>query len=210
MTRTIWASRSQDLCFCYTDIVNPKNAKSGSAIYVAWLRAINVGGNRMVKMDDLKKIFARLKFDNVRTLINSGNVVFGGPKQPEAALRTLIETTLEKKLGFDVTTLVRTSEELKALVAFDPFKDVQADENTRLYVTFLATEPTAAQWKALQAIANPDQQFTKRDRELFTVYRVAAAKKEPFSNALMEKILGTRATTRGWPTVVKTLALTRS
>jgi uncharacterized protein (DUF1697 family) len=190
--------------------VNPKHAKSGGTIYVAWLRAINVGGNRMVKMDDLKTIFTGLKFGNVRTLINSGNVVFEAPRQSEAALRTLLETTLEKKLGFDVTTLVRTSDELEALVAFDPFKDVTDDENPRLYVTFLAAEPTAAQWKALQAIANPDQQFTKRDRELFTVYRVAAVKKEPFSNALMEKILGTRATTRGWPTVVKALALARA
>lgn len=184
------------------------NAKeSAGTTYVAWLRAINVGGNRMVKMDDLKKIFAAMKFTNVRTLINSGNVVFEAKRHSEPALRTLIESTLEKKLGFDVTTILRTADEVEAVVKGDPFKGVKVDADTRLYVTFLADEPSAADWKKLQALANKDQAFTKKGRDLFTVYRIPVVKKEPFSNALVEKMLGTRATTRGWPTVQKIVSV---
>lgn len=183
-----------------------KNSAS-EGVYIAWLRAINVGGNRMVKMDDLKKIFATVGCVSVRTLINSGNVVFEHTLQPEAALRTLIETTLEKTLGFDVTTVLRTQAELAATMKLDPFEGVTVDEHTRLYVTFLADKPSAAAWKKLEEMEHEDVVFTKGDRELFTVYRVNLAEKRPFSNTDVEKLLGTRATTRGWPTVIKAFAL---
>ncbi|HRH93475.1 MAG TPA: DUF1697 domain-containing protein [Candidatus Peribacteria bacterium] len=187
--------------------MKPKNS-AADGVYIAWLRAINVGGNRMVKMDDLKKIFAKLGCLDVRTLINSGNVVFRHAPKSEAALRTLIETTLEKALGFDVTTVLRTKAELEALVKLDPFKDVTMDADTRIYVTFLADEPSAAAWKDLMELAvDGAQEFTKKGRELFTVYRVKIEAKQPFSNTQVEKVLGTRATTRGWPTVLKVLAL---
>lgn len=171
--------------------------------YIAWLRAINVGGNRMVKMDALQKIFEQLGCTNVRTLINSGNVVFAHDKTPEVALRARIETTLKRELGFDVATILRTAKELEHLVKTDPFKNVRVDANMRLYVTFLAEKPTAAAWKTLQDLATPEQTFSQTDRELCTVYRKAKAVAEPFSNALMEKVLGTRATTRNWNTVQK-------
>lgn len=180
-----------------------------TTVYVAWLRAINVGGNRMVKMDALKRIFTKLGGQHVRTLINSGNVAFEHEKQGEAALRKSIEQALEDALGFDVTTIVRTEQELLSLIDSEPFQGVATDEHTRLYVTFLADEPTAAQWKALRALASPMQEFTRCGRELCTVYRKDRAAKEPFSNTLIETVLGTRATTRGWPTVQKMLALTK-
>lgn len=207
MTISIWASVSQSRSFWYNTRMKTKNP-AAEGVYIAWLRAINVGGNRMVKMDDLKKIFAKLGGSNVRTLINSGNVVFEHAPQPEAKLRALIETTLEKALGFDVTTVLRTKAELEALAKHDPFKDVKMDADTRIYVTFLADEPSASAWKDLMELAvDGAQEFTKKGRELFTVYRVKIETKQPFSNTQVEKVLGTRATTRGWPTVLKTLAL---
>lgn len=181
----------------------------GTTVFIAWLRAINVGGNRMVKMDALKRIFTKLGGQHVRTLINSGNVVFAYEKIAETALRKRIETTLEEQLGFDVTTIVRTHDELQALVDAQPFATVEMTDDTRLYVTFLAETPTAAQWKALKAAETPTQQFLPCGRELCTVYRKDKAVKEPFSNTLIEKVLGTRATTRGWPTVQKMLALSQ-
>ena len=177
--------------------------------YVAWLRAVNIG-KRQVKMDALKKIFEGMKFKDVRTLIASGNVVFTADgKLSEDKLRALIEKTLEDKLGFDVTTMLRSVAELEALEKMDPFKGVAKDKDTRIYVTFLADEPSAAAWKALEALATTQQKFSHKGRELFTVYSVPIAKSEPFSNATVEKTLGVRATTRGWATVLKALALAK-
>src|SRR5689334_3612583 len=128
--------------------------------YVAWLRAVNIG-KRQVKMDALKQIFEGMKFKNVRTLIASGNVVFESDgKLSEEKLRALIEKTLEAKLGFDVTTMLRSVAELEALQKLDPFKGVTMDKETRIYVTFLADEPPAAAWKALEALGTKQQKFS--------------------------------------------------
>ena len=106
--------------------------------WVAFLRGVNVGGHRVVKMERLRALFGELGFENVRTYIQSGNVLFDSKKTSRAALEKAIDGHLEAALGFDVRSFVRKSTDLHALIARDPFSEVEVDEDTRLMVMFLS------------------------------------------------------------------------
>jgi len=109
-------------------------------IHVAFLRGVNLG-RRQIKSADLKDEFESMAFERVRTLLASGNVIFeGGPRE---GLQERIEQALNKRFGFEVGTVLRTQDELRALVAADPFRGRKEDKNTKLYVTFLALPPPA-------------------------------------------------------------------
>lgn len=104
--------------------------------HIAFLRAVNVGG-RVVKMERLRAVFAELRFANVRTYIQSGNVFFDAKASDRAALQRRIEARLEKELGYDVEAMVRTVDEVEAALARDAFAGVEIGEHTRLCVVFL-------------------------------------------------------------------------
>src|SRR5215207_3012421 len=110
--------------------------------YVAFLRAINVGGH-IVKMERLRELFAALKFKSVETFIASGNVIFDSPSKSAAALEKKIESHLLKELGYEVRTFVRSVEEVAEIASSKPFTDeeLENDGNT-LYIGFLATKPS--------------------------------------------------------------------
>ena len=111
--------------------------------YVAFLRAINVGGH-IVKMDYLRTLFEALGFKNVETFIASGNVVFEAKSQKPASLEKKIEQHLLKQLGYPVETFIRTVEEVASVGSAQPFSKAELKgSDTRLYVGFLATSPSA-------------------------------------------------------------------
>ena len=95
--------------------------------YVALLRAVNVGGRGLLAMKDLQALCSELGLGNVRTYIQSGNVVFDSDR-PEAALKRMLEAAITNRLGRAVQVLIRTSVELKAVVEANPFPDAQADQ----------------------------------------------------------------------------------
>src|SRR5580700_5087804 len=90
------------------------------AKYVAFLRAINVGGH-VVPMEKLRKLFSGLKFSNVETFIASGNVIFEMKSAADQRLETKIEKHLEAALGYEVGTFVRSLEEIRAISEYEPF-----------------------------------------------------------------------------------------
>ena len=90
------------------------------ARYIAFLRAINVGG-RTVKMDRLRELFEAMKFTDVSTFIASGNVVFNAPGKDPVVLETRIEKHLQQSLGYEVATFLRTPSELATMATFEPF-----------------------------------------------------------------------------------------
>ena len=100
--------------------------------YAAFLRGVNLG-KRQVKSADLLTGFKAMGFDNVKPLLASGNVLFDADDVDARA----IETGLEKRFGFDIGTVLRSQEQLRALVALDPFAGRVEDDNTKLYVTFV-------------------------------------------------------------------------
>ena len=105
--------------------------------YIAFLRAINVGGNNIVKMDRLRKFFEGEGFTNVETFIASGNVIFDGAGRT-GGLERAIEAMLKNALGYEVSTFVRTDAELRALAAHDAFAPAAVARATRFSVAFLA------------------------------------------------------------------------
>lgn len=104
--------------------------------HVALLRGVNLG-KRQVKSAELVAAFEAMGFASVKTLLASGNVLFDGTPD-----RGRIETALKQHFGFEIGTVLRSQEEMRALVARDPFKGRVEDADTKLYVTFLA-EPDA-------------------------------------------------------------------
>src|ERR1700694_5095327 len=107
---------------------------------VALLRAINVGGRSMVRMTDLRDIFLAAGCRNVRTFIQSGNVIFDAPVKRAAALQK-VRVALPVVLGVEPEILFRTLRAIEALVARPPFKGVQAGPRVKLYVAFLSRAP---------------------------------------------------------------------
>src|SRR3954464_12194003 len=111
--------------------------------YVAFLRAINVGGHT-VKMDRLRALFEELELANVKTFIASGNVLFDSAARNRAALESRIERHLEQALGSEVATFVRTTAELGTVIQFRPAGvDPGEYESRQLYVGFFKDAPAA-------------------------------------------------------------------
>jgi uncharacterized protein (DUF1697 family) len=136
------------------------------ARYIAFLRGINVGGHQ-VKMDDLRKSFEALDFDNVATFIGSGNVIFDAGNTKPATLTTRIERQLRDSLGYEVPTFLRTDAELARIADHEPFPDLDAADGDSSYVAFLYKRPTAVAAKKVVAMSNETDHVAIHDRELY-------------------------------------------
>ena len=127
---------------------------------IAFLRAINVGGH-VVKMDHLRKLFTSFGFDNVETLIASGNVILDAQSASTAKVEDQIEAGLLGELGYEVVTMVRSPRELAAVVAHRPFSLETS------VVGFLKQAPTAAATKEALAWEIDDEEIAFRGKELY-------------------------------------------
>ena len=170
--------------------------------YAAFLRAINVGGH-VVKMDALKKIFVQLGFTNVESFIASGNIVFESGSANGGALEKKIAVALEKSLGYEVVTFVRTFAELSDVAACVPFKGI--DDAPTFVVGFLAAPLAPAAQKKLMALASRADRFHVRGRELWW-HSDNGQGESTFSNTVLERTLGVRTTFRNMRTVRKMAA----
>jgi uncharacterized protein (DUF1697 family) len=170
--------------------------------YVAFLRGINLG-KRRVKNDVLGQAFTALGFDDVAVLIASGNVVFTSPEQSEAALTTVIEDGLQAALGFAVPTMIRSLAAVQAMIAREPFRGIDVQKQTRLYVTLLAA-PTSSTLRL--PYTSPDGFYTvlsRTDREVYSVLTVQEGARTVDAMAMLEKEYGKGVTTRNWNTILK-------
>ncbi|MEZ4646467.1 MAG: DUF1697 domain-containing protein [Chloroflexota bacterium] len=171
--------------------------------YIAFLRAINVGG-RSVKMADLRDLFITLGFADIQTYIQSGNVLFTSPNPDPNKLAQNIEAGLSATLGYDVPTFLRTTTELIDIANYTPFPDDAKDEGT-LYVSFLPQEPAAAQQQALLALATDTDSFHIYRDQVYWLYRRSLGA-SAYTNADVEKTLGMAATRRNINTIHKIVA----
>jgi len=160
--------------------------------YVAFLRAINVGGH-VVKMDRLRTLFEELGLAKVETFIASGNVLFDS-RAAATTLETRIEKHLRAALGYEVATFLRTGAELAAVG--------ERDVN---YVGFLRSEPSASAREKLLALKPPDDDLTVEGREVYWMIRTRISD-SPLNNARLEKALGMPMTMRNMNTVRKLAA----
>ena len=168
--------------------------------YVAFLRAINVGGH-VVKMDRLKKLFELVGLKNVATFIASGNVYFESPATDVVALERRIERCLRDTLGYDVATFIRSTPELAAIAEHQPWAASELDHaDATLFIGFLHTAPPKAVRSRVTALTTADDAFHLRQRELYWLRR-GGFSDSPFSGAVLEKALGMPTTLRNANTV---------
>lgn len=172
--------------------------------YIAFLRAINVGGHT-VKMDHLRTLFASLGLAAVETFIASGNVIFESPIPDAPALETEIERCLRQALGYEVLTFIRSAAELDEIGRYQPFPEEPAGADVPLYLAFLRTPPSAAAQQKLLAFRTPVDDFHVHHREIYWLCRTRMSG-SAFSGALLEKTLGLPATLRNITTVQKLAA----
>lgn len=163
--------------------------------YVAFLRAINVGGH-LVKMDRLRTLFEDIGFTNVETFIASGNVIFDSRSTNTGSLEKKIEKHLLQSLGYEVATFVRSIAELEKVAGSEPFSaaELEQDGNT-LYVGFLSRQPSKESLRELIQCADKDNDFKLIDREVYWLCRVKFSE-TAFSGARLEKILKLKTTLR--------------
>jgi len=173
--------------------------------YIAFLRAINVGGHT-VKMDRLRSLFTALGFRNVTTFIASGNVIFDARTSDAELLEKRIERHLKQALGYDVATFLRTPAELKAIAAHEAFPAVEIAQGYALYVAFTSKRPTLLAKRQLMNFRSEVNDFHVHKREIYYLCRVRVSE-SAFSGSMLEKAIGMSATMRNVTTVNKLAAI---
>jgi uncharacterized protein (DUF1697 family) len=172
--------------------------------YVAFLRAINVGGH-IVKMDHLRRLFVGLGFSNVETFIASGNVIFDSTTRSTRAIEKKIETCLLESLGYEVVTFVRSVPEVVEVAKYEPFPGSDwAVMGHTLYIGFMADEPEKKAKEKLQQLVSRTDDFHLQGREVYWLCR-SKLSESAVSGALLTKVLGLPITLRN-VTTVKRLA----
>lgn len=172
--------------------------------HVAFLRGINVGGNKLIQMDALAEVFRSSGFRNVRTYIASGNVLFDTRSSDRKALAKKIERSLAKTFGHDIAVVVFTLNEIATLVKRNPFKQVEGESDVILFVTLLAESVR----KKLSIVSKTEnlEVVALRDRAAFIVGRRKRTGWFGFPNNFIEKEFGVAATTRNWSSLKKLVA----
>ncbi|QJB35089.1 DUF1697 domain-containing protein [Chitinophaga oryzae] len=168
--------------------------------YVAFLRAVNVGG-RQVKMEVLRALFEQAGFKNVKTYIQSGNVIFDAAGKG-AALEPEIERLLAKNLGFEVPACIRSVADLQAVLNNNPYPGIVPDKDLQIYIAFLQTLPGDKAAAVLETMQSDIETYRMNGKEVYVLMKKNMGA-PPFSNNYLEKKLGLVATTRNLATVQK-------
>jgi uncharacterized protein (DUF1697 family) len=173
--------------------------------YIAFLRGINLG-KRNVKSDELRSIFSAMGFENVRTYIASGNVLFDTKEKNPERLTKKIEKGLEDTLGYKVIVFLRSEGELEGILENNPFRDEHGKGST-CYISFLSAEPPKDAAKEVVARTSDTEEFKLIGRELYMLFHVGFSESVFFKKNDYEKTLGVIATNRNLNTPNKILAM---
>ncbi len=180
-------------------------APTDDATLVALLRGVNVGGNNKLAMRDLVAVFEALGCGDVRTYIQSGNVVARAPASAVDGLSDAVAKALRAGFGLDVPVVLRTGDALAAVVAANPYLAAGADPAT-VHMMFLRDAPSAAQVAALDPARSPGDAFTVRGRDVFLHCPNGFARTK-LTNDYFDRKLATVSTVRNWKTVLTLLAM---
>lgn len=171
--------------------------------YVAFLRGINVGGKNKVKMETLREILPAQGFENVKTYINSGNVIFETAKSDYLKLAEKIEKAIEKEFALNIKVMVRQMSEIENLLTNNPF-DRQFENDKDLHVFFLDEELSKEKEELLLSNNNENEMYAVKNREIFCFLRVSVLDSLMGKDYIGKK-LKVSATARNWRTIKKIL-----
>jgi uncharacterized protein (DUF1697 family) len=174
---------------------------------IAFVRGVNVGGNKKLPMAGLKSLILSLGLEHAQTYLQSGNVMFLTDRRDLPQLAAEIETALASQLSVSARVFLRTADELAAALDANPFS-LDGRNPSRLLVTFLSAPPTPAAFASVAALRVEGEEIELRGRELYAYYGSGLADSK-LANSMTERKLGVAATARNWNTANKVLELAR-
>lgn len=177
------------------------------AVYVALLRNINVGGHPKLAMADLRKAVENLGYEDVRTYIQTGNIVLTAAQTTPAEIGAALEKLISAEFGVTSTAIVRSASEMASVAGANPFEKV-AQSPSHLHVTFLAGTPERDAGE-LDSARGAGEQFELNGQELY-LHCPNGYGRTKLNTGLVEKRLGVRATTRNWNSVTTLAAMSSS
>lgn len=179
--------------------------KSAPVVHVALLRGINVGKAKRVSMADLRDLCAALGYHDVKTLLNSGNVVFAVPR-PDAKAAAKIEKAIEARHGITSRVIVLTASDLDTIIAENPFREAEVNPS-RFLVTVLGNAVDRTKVAALAKQEWGAERFALGTRASYAWCPNGSL--ESKSLAALGKVVGERCTSRNWATMLKLQAMMR-
>jgi uncharacterized protein (DUF1697 family) len=176
------------------------------AVVIALLRGVNVGSHNRIKMDALRELCASIELRDAQTYVQSGNLVFRAKDRNLPALSKRIQTAIEKTFEFRPEVILRTTAEMRGVIARNPFAGLKNIEPGKLLVDFLANDPSPEACKSVLAIKTDPEKLHLAGREMY-IYFPNGAGRSKLSWPALEKLLKTPGTTRNWNSVTKLLAM---
>lgn len=174
-------------------------------IIISMLRGVNVGGHNKIKMDALRALYESMKFTGCQTHIQSGNVIFKTKERNLAKLSSQIQTAIERSFGFRPDVILRTSDELRDVIARNPFAKRRGIEPGKLLVTFLASDPAPEARDNLLNLKIDPEELRIDGRELYIYFPDGMGRSKLWP--LIERALKVPCTGRNWNSVTKMLAI---
>jgi uncharacterized protein (DUF1697 family) len=173
---------------------------------IALLRGTNVGGHKQVAMSELRAVLEALGFAGVRSLLQSGNLIFQSDRSTGTALERVLEVETAKRLQVSVDYFVRSAREWKTIVSANPFPNEAQRDPSHLVAMVLKTAPQQENLKALRAAVKGPEIIRSLGKQLYIVY-LAGMGRSKLTHSLIERNLGSWGTGRNWNTVLKLAAL---
>ncbi|HEX7051735.1 MAG TPA: DUF1697 domain-containing protein [Longimicrobiales bacterium] len=169
--------------------------------FIALLRGINVGGHNKVPMSELRSLCAELGWSDVRSYIQSGNLVFAAGAAPPA-LEAELERAIERRFGLSIPVIVRTPSDWTAYVRSNPFPDASAETPNLVMLALSKAAPKADAADGLAARAANGERVVRAGDALW-IHFTAGAARSKLSPALFDRLVGSPVTIRNWSTVLR-------
>lgn len=169
--------------------------------YIALLRGINVGGHNKIPMPDLRALCTKMGWGDVRSYIQSGNIVFSA-KATTSSLEDELEQAIEQNFGFEIIVIVRTAEDWFRYMTSNPFPEAAAEVPKLLMLGLSKNPPNSNALEALQQRAATDEHLAQTGNALWIHFGGGVANSK-LSPAVLNRLVGSPVTARNWRTVLK-------
>lgn len=172
---------------------------------IAMLRGVNLGGHNLIRMDALRTFCSACKFEKPQTYLNSGNAIFTTKERNLNAIGKRLEDAIEKELGFRPAVILRTADEMREVIARNPFSERKGLEPSKLAVIFFADSLAPETRKQVEAIKVGPEEIHAFERELFIYYPDGQGRSK--LGGAVDKVMKKTGTARNWNTVTNMMAM---